>query len=322
MKRLIVLSILLAGIASAGWAQTATVLFKEQIDTSLELAGIVTDETGSGALCFATTPTIGTPIFTGKVDWNNVSVDDDDCTGQQGLSWYDTTDSRFEWCNANSGTPEILGGGALSDNTVDFNHIFYTNTLAGNPPLLVDECFFVSTAGGGGFICEGSIDDTNEQIYIFPDVNGADTTNFIVVNATQVTQIDGTGLSIASGVLSADLGTSISASEMANEDHGDVAWSAGVATVENVQCPGECISDAEVVDTLTASNYLPLVGGTMSGDIIMSERSSDPANPPEGKWVCWMSDGIGSGDDGDVLCKITAAAATKTLTLFDFSAIP
>lgn len=83
-------------------------------DTSSELAGILGDETGSGAAVFGTSPTIATPVLTGKIDRNNVSVDDDDCTGEQGLYWYDTTDSQFEFCNANSGTPTTLGGGGSS----------------------------------------------------------------------------------------------------------------------------------------------------------------------------------------------------------------
>lgn len=52
-----------------------------------------------------------------------------------------------------------------------------------------------------------------------------------------------------------------------------------------------------------------------------AERSSDPADPPEGYYVQWMSDGTGTGDDGDILIKITAGGSTKTATLVDFSAI-
>ncbi|MFC1630108.1 beta strand repeat-containing protein [Patescibacteria group bacterium] len=90
---------------------------------------------------------------------------------------------------------------SIAANVVDFTDILYTNTLAGNPALASDECFWISTAAGGGFICEGSTADTAEQIYQFPDVNGADTTNFIVVDATQVTDLEGTALSITAGVL-------------------------------------------------------------------------------------------------------------------------
>lgn len=52
-----------------------------------------------------------------------------------------------------------------------------------------------------------------------------------------------------------------------------------------------------------------------------SERASDPDNPPEGQYVIWMSDGTGTGDDGDILIKITAGGSTKTATLVDFSAV-
>ncbi len=37
---------------------------------------------------------------------NTNAYNDNDCTGDQGSWWYDTTDLRFEWCNANSGTPQ------------------------------------------------------------------------------------------------------------------------------------------------------------------------------------------------------------------------
>lgn len=66
---------------------------------------------------------------------------------------------------------------------------------------------------------------------------------------------------------------------------------------------------------------LEIVGTLKVDDAITSvERASDPANPAEGEWVIWMSDGTGSGDDGDIMVKITAGATTKTITLIDFSA--
>ena len=45
----------------------------------------------------------------------------------------------------------------------------------------------------------------------------------------------------------------------------------------------------------------------------LTERSSDPANPSEGESVIWQSDGTGTGEDGDILMKITSAASTATL---------
>ena len=55
--------------------------------------------------------------------------------------------------------------------------------------------------------------------------------------------------------------------------------------------------------------------------IELQELSSDPADPQEGFWRMWMSDGTGSGDEGDVMIKITAGSVTKTATLVDFSAL-
>lgn len=55
--------------------------------------------------------------------------------------------------------------------------------------------------------------------------------------------------------------------------------------------------------------------------IFVPERSVDPVDPAEGKFVIWMSDGTDSGDDGDILIKITAGGTTKTTTLVDFSAL-
>jgi len=58
----------------------------------------------------------------------------------------------------------------------------------------------------------------------------------------------------------------------------------------------------------------------LNGSLTFTERSSDPTNPAEGNCVLWMSNGAGSGDDGDIIIKITAGGSTKTVTLVDFSA--
>jgi len=59
------------------------------------------------------------PTVEGKLTWNypGTSVNDDDCTNDQGKFWYDDNGAqmRFEFCNANSGTPAVLGGaGAIA----------------------------------------------------------------------------------------------------------------------------------------------------------------------------------------------------------------
>lgn len=58
----------------------------------------------------------------------------------------------------------------------------------------------------------------------------------------------------------------------------------------------------------------------LNGALTIGEKASDPSDPAEGQSVLWMSDGTGTGDDGDILVKITAGGVTKTVTLVDFSA--
>lgn len=72
---------------------------------------------------------------------------------------------------------------------------------------------------------------------------------------------------------------------------------------------------------LNASGKIPSAFISSSSGLEISERSTDPANPAEGSAVIWMSNGSGSGDDGDILIKITAGGATKTATLVDFSGV-
>lgn len=51
-------------------------------------------------------------------------------------------------------------------------------------------------------------------------------------------------------------------------------------------------------------------------------RSTDPSDPPNDEFVIWQSDGTASGDDGDIMIKITDSnGTTKTTTLVDYSAV-
>jgi len=59
---------------------------------------------------------------------------------------------------------------------------------------------------------------------------------------------------------------------------------------------------------------------TLEGALKIRERLYDPDDPSEGETVIWMSNGEGSGSDGDIMIKITAGGVTKTVTLVDFSA--
>ena len=104
----------------------------------------------------------------------------------------------------------------------DLVAIKFSDTLAGNPTFNAEECVHTTDGtGGGGFLCEGNTGgNTNEQLYLFPAVDGVDTTNFITVDATQITDVDGNGLAIASGVLGVGVGLGLSvAADAVNIDY-------------------------------------------------------------------------------------------------------
>jgi hypothetical protein len=74
-----------------------------------------------------------------------------------------------------------------------------------------------------------------------------------------------------------------------------------------------------------SSNATRMTLNSSNGDLVITgsftfnEKSSDPSDPSEGTAIIWMSDGNGTGDDGDIMMKITAGGSTKTGTLVDFS---
>lgn len=62
------------------------------------------------------------------------------------------------------------------------------------------------------------------------------------------------------------------------------------------------------------------LGGNGRPVVYHAELSADPDDPEDGSYAVWLSDGLGSGDAGDVMVKITSGGTTKTVTLVDFSA--
>ena len=83
----------------------------------------------------------------------------------------------------------------------------------------------------------------------------------------------------------------------------------------NVYFTADASTSRVGIGTTTPSTELH-IGGALT----LNEKSSDPSDPSEGQSVLWMSDGTETGDDGDILIKITAGGVTKTVTLVDFSA--
>ena len=164
----------------------------------------------------------------------------------------------------------------------------YADTLASDPGFAAEECVLtVDGAGGGGIICEGTTPNTNEQLYLFPAVDGVDTTDFIVVNTNQVTGVEGDGLLVTTGVLDVKLL--------------DAADSTGGTSSR---------SGLEFGDT--GDDELTLLQGCTGGDVIQWNEGT-------GLWECDADDTGGAGAnsfetwDTDLGTDPVADSATDTI---------
>lgn len=109
-----------------------------------------------------------------------------------------------------------------------------------------------------------------------------------------------------------------------------MSWAGGTSGVHvqsnggfYISPTGDALSIPDVGLKRLAAGIWAVRGGESGGaGLNLQELSADPADPPEGTYTQWMSDGTGSGDDGDIMVKITAGGVTKTATLIDFSALP
>lgn len=97
-----------------------------------------------------------------------------------------------------------------------------------------------------------------------------------------------------------------------------ITWSANTSFPNNLDDVGLSRSSSGLLKVNNASTGW---GALMAQGLGLNERSADPSDPSEGQSVLWQSDGTGSGDDGDIMIKITAGGVTKTTTLVDFSTL-
>lgn len=110
--------------------------------------------------------TLVTPGLQGKIGGTGTAVNDDDCTGEQGSWWWDSTDTQFEFCNDNSGTPTAIGTAGAETNALESDgasgiadtEVFIgTGAGTGNYAALSGDVTMANT--GAVTIASNSIDD-------------------------------------------------------------------------------------------------------------------------------------------------------------------
>lgn len=99
----------------------------------------------------------------------------------------------------------------------------------------------------------------------------------------------------------------------ATRNSGAFGWQSGTALTGG--------PDTRLIRTDAAQIGFRGSSSSVGASINLLELSADPSDPAEGQSAIWQSDGTGSGDDGDIMVKITAGGVTKTATLIDFSAV-
>ncbi len=226
----------------------------------------------------------------------------------------------------------ITGVSTPDSATFDFD---YTNEMAAlDIAMAVDECLFRADTTGGGFVCEGSTADANEQEYLFPDVNGADTTDRIVVDATEVTSVDGAGMTITTGTLNvvAGVGIAVAADAVAfdfSDAGADPAFAADEARFSNEGAsPGGIVFEGttantfetriRVIDPTVADRIVNIPDADSSTGVAITCTGDDKVsafNAATGVFTC-STDQLGGNSFGTIGSAV-ADSAGDTITVTD-----
>lgn len=284
------------GVDASGAAEACiTPITTSAFDTSAELLAIMTDETGTGALVFGTSPTITTPVV----------------TLEQGTAPANTAEGRIQWetdvddlvVGTGAGTARFRSAADLetSDSTdpnTGSNYVHW-DILTGVPASLLDGD---QNDGGGGvpirFDGTGPVDDA---------VNGV---NFI----------GGAGVDIAySGAASPETALfSFDATET-----GAVTWGSGSSIVHTFNASsgtdvtttygdGTLVTDAAV----TAASYTTAAATDGTRGVVFVDNTTTCANPSVGSTALCSID-TGPSTIGELHWKTNGAAVRKIIASAD-----
>ncbi len=133
----------------------------------------------------------------------------------------------------------------------------------------------------------------NSPLAIKGDVNGTAYRNGVRINANSDGSTIRSSLTVTSG------------------DDGQLnIYDSTTALVVIIRANGDSFFNGGNVGIRTIS---PATRLHVDGAITQNELNADPSDPAEGQSVTWQSDGTESGDDGDIMKKITAGGVTKTI---------
>ena len=190
------------------------------------------------------------------------------------------------------------GTASVAADSLTYVETDFSATVASDLAMAVDECQPVATATGGGFLCEGTGLDTVEQYYLFPDVAGADGTTRIVVDATEVTDIDGDGMTIVGGVLGVVGGLCIDATANDIDVTADCINATNLAEVLNLgtstsfEVPNSATPTTDAFGEIAADNdawgasrgALQTFDGTASTFVVATLATDTPTNTQVPTW--------------------------------------
>jgi hypothetical protein len=180
-------------LSSANWTIFNGKVASSAIDTSLELNNLVTDQTGSGALVFGTSPTFTTGITLGSD-----TIDDFTgfglalSSGDLGLLTtgatdgeclvYESTGPTIDWttCGGGGGSSKWTDSGSFTYLTADTDDLVLGSTATNTAPFwfdVSDSLLNIGTGGAGDSFIELAIAGVSKWVF---GVDDSDNDNFVI----------------------------------------------------------------------------------------------------------------------------------------------
>ena len=313
------------------------ILRETEIDGSAEMIAIMDDETGTGAMCFATSPTLVTPalgtiasgVGTALTALNGENIQDDtidddsiDFTVGVGLSCVDITTTDCGIVTSSgvvTGTGFTIGSAAIIEAELETLDGITAGTAAASKCVVLDASKDVGTLGDvtattfiGALTGNSSTTTTASAGDAAVDFFGAGVD--AVTDTTTCTNIEGTGLSITTGTLNwAAASTDLS-------DTADIIYEAELNTFAELQTQ---IADETVLKAGTLTDTKYCIYDSASTDIICNSEGGGGGDNVEVDSAAVVDPDFQSGGDIDFVNSsndITANINTGVILETDLSA--